>query len=329
MAGPIIPDGRDEQSIPLVPELVPESPVDRAELPLGGRTDEPPQAVELSLCWRCHKEVPATESSCPYCEARLLAADRVVERIVAADATNPYVSATILVEKPDESLDSQAARGVIAVSRLVWFFLAILCVGVVEGLIAHSMSDRAEPNDIRNSELTSLIVAAEIADTLLIAAALINIPRPPKLVRRPSLAALGWVAGVPILAVMLLLNFGYHTLLRQYLHVPEGLLDRDIRGVTPAVAIALTCLQPAIVEELFFRYLAIGSLTNVTSLTGAIWISSVMFGMAHIGAPLSIPILMVVGVGLGYARCVSGSIVLPMIMHFVHNLIVMMVNGWI
>ena len=31
--------------------------------------------------------------------------------------------------------------------------------------------------------------------------------------------------------------------------------------------------------------------------------------MAHIGVPLSIPILIVVGIGLGYARVLSGSIV--------------------
>src|SRR5205814_1772114 len=88
-------------------------------------------------------------------------------------------------------------------------------------------------------------------------------------------------------------------------------------------AIATICIQPAIVEELFFRYIALGTLTRVMGIAGALCVSSVMFGMAHSSVLLSIPILTVVGAGLGLVRVLSGSILLPMLLHGLHNAVVL------
>ncbi len=54
-------------------------------------------------------------------------------------------------------------------------------------------------------------------------------------------------------------------------------------------------------------------------LTAAVCVTSVMFGMAHSAVLLSIPILTVVGLGLGIVRVWSGSIILPMLLHALHN----------
>src|SRR5581483_9169148 len=88
-------------------------------------------------------------------------------------------------------------------------------------------------------------------------------------------------------------------------------------------SVALVCLQPAVVEELFFRYLALGALRTVTGTAAAVLVSSVMFGMAHIFNPLGIPMLIVVGVALGAMRVASGGLLLPMVMHATHNAVVL------
>ena len=58
-----------------------------------------------------------------------------------------------------------------------------------------------------------------------------------------------------------------------------------------------------------------------------VWITAVMFAAAHVGVPLSMPVLFVLGVLLGYARLASGSIYLPMVLHFLHNAVVMALNA--
>ena len=89
-------------------------------------------------------------------------------------------------------------------------------------------------------------------------------------------------------------------------------------AVRPTTAMPRT--DEAIVEELFFRYLALGTLRRVLGMHGAVWVSAVMFGMAHIFVLPSIPLLTLVGVVLGYMRVWSGGMTLPISLHFLHNL---------
>lgn len=167
------------------------------------------------------------------------------------------------------------------------------------------------------------MVVLELIDTVVIGFALMHIARPrafpPAL--RPALA---WVLALPALIAALMLNGAYHTAMRSILHArSEPDLVVGGVGLTPLVLIAY-CVQPAIVEELFFRYLALDSLRTVMSPAAAVSLSSLMFGLAHVGVPLSIPILCVVGMALAWARVASGSLVLPMVMHGLHNLCVLL-----
>src|SRR5258708_36568856 len=97
-------------------------------------------------------------------------------------------------------------------------------------------------------------------------------------------------------------------------------------GVTPLVLVSY-CLEPALIEELFFRYLALDTLRGVMNVHAAVAVSSVMFGLAHIGVPLSIPMLALVGVALGYARVASGRLALPVLLHFLHNFVIVLMRG--
>ena len=86
------------------------------------------------------------------------------------------------------------------------------------------------------------------------------------------------------------------------------------------------CVQPAVIEELFFRHLLLGHLRPHVGMHGAVWVSAVGFGMAHLGNPVGWPVLILLGAGLGYARTLSGTLALPIALHFLHNLCVLALN---
>jgi membrane protease YdiL (CAAX protease family) len=105
---------------------------------------------------------------------------------------------------------------------------------------------------------------------------------------------------------------------------PPGFLVPETTRIT-LFTVVLTCVQPAIVEELFFRYLALGALSRATTMTTAVWVSAVMFAMAHIYNPLGLPYLFLAGVVFALAR-LYGGLLLPMILHLLHNFAVMAIE---
>jgi membrane protease YdiL (CAAX protease family) len=133
-----------------------------------------------------------------------------------------------------------------------------------------------------------------------------------------------WLSFLAALALALLINQAYHKVLTNFLRLHwAGEEAWDISVVT----ILLVVVQPAIIEELFFRYFALGSLTKITGAHSAVIISGVLFGFAHIYAPLSMPYLVVLGIFLGYSRLASRGLALPMLLHAIHNLVVMLWKG--
>jgi len=173
-----------------------------------------------------------------------------------------------------------------------------------------------------------LMVGVELVDVILVGAALLAIGRPPRF-RRVGDVPPVWVWTTAVLGVFLLLalNHLYHSVLGGYVGGPAA-HDPVVSalGITPLVLFAY-CVQPAIFEELFFRYAALDTLRGVMSVHAAVIVSAVMFGLAHIGVPLSIPILALIGVAFGYARVASGRLALPMLLHFLHNLLIVLAEA--
>jgi membrane protease YdiL (CAAX protease family) len=269
----------------------------------GSRVDEP-----LSVCWRCGKKATAAQVVCAYCGARFTSEPAAVRQAT---------------RKP-----SGAASPLL---RLVWIFSALLLVSLIYGWIIHFGLGH-ERNFDRASRQRALIrqLVVELVDSMLIVGALLWVGRPPplpKASRKKRLAA--WLLALPVLAVLLAANFGYAWLLRNVLLFPsveKMWLAED--GLVGWIVLA-NCIQPAIVEEFFCRYLALGVLRTVTGIHAAILISSIMFGMAHIFNPLFIPVFIVIGMALGYLRVMSGVLILPILLHFEHNSFIILSELWL
>lgn len=138
-----------------------------------------------------------------------------------------------------------------------------------------------------------------------------------------------WALAVPGFVVLLGINLGYHQLLKWLVSPyqdPNAPQLIDIGLADGAWAILLVCIQPAVVEEVFFRFLLLGHLRPHLGTHGAVWLSAVIFGMAHLGNIPGWPVLVLLGAGLGYARVCSGGLTLPILLHFLHNFAVLLID---
>lgn len=107
----------------------------------------------------------------------------------------------------------------------------------------------------------------------------------------------------------------------QNMQVVEGL--NEVLKVDDSVFINLivVALMPAICEEFFFRGFVFSSFSQSKTKKAQMWAvicSGVLFGFIHIDFIRVIP-TSILGIALGYAVWKSGSIFIPMIMHFLNN----------
>ncbi len=272
-----------------------------------------PPPLPMATCKRCGKQVDATLPRCPFCDARM----------PASSMANAWGDAALLQIGDAQSMSPAAHT---AVTRLLIFYVLMLSTNLVAHWIGQAMQTEHLTEKAVAQRMLPIVAFVEVLDAILVVVALFVVPWPPKVGSNdPFYRRIGWLTGPLVLAVVLGLNFAYHAALESYLQFPEWM--RSKIGFPIGWSIVLICVQPAIVEELFFRFIALGTLTRVMGIAGAIFVSSVMFGMAHSGVLLSIPILTVVGAGLGFVRVLSGSIVLPMLLHAVHNAVVLYIEN--
>jgi membrane protease YdiL (CAAX protease family) len=177
-------------------------------------------------------------------------------------------------------------------------------------------------------QILAEMLVFEVIDTVIVLFALVlcrRISLPPK--RSGKIAA--WLLSVPLLAISLGANVLYHQFILWLTDAP--LLEDEVLGYRElfGTVFVLFCVQPAVVEELFARYMLLGVLRRQLSTHAAVWISALAFGLLHLAAPLSFPYLIAFGAVLGYLRLASGSLLLPMLVHFAHNLAVVGLEMWL
>jgi membrane protease YdiL (CAAX protease family) len=255
-----------------------------------------PMAEIQATCWRCGKPVPAGALQCAICRAG-----------VVREAIQPRGHREPGVRSPIEAL--------------VWVYAGLLATSVVYGWVVHFGLSPLSENRRDNARVAEVIV--ESVDAVFLLVALTCMQRAPALKLKSGKQRLAaWIVFLPALIVMFGLNLGYHWVLYQFFPAVGQRVEEFSAG-----RILLTCVEPALVEELFFRYIALGTLRMVLGTHGAVFVSAVMFGMAHIFALPSIPLFILVGLFLGYARVLSGGIALPICLHFLHNFAILLLNS--
>ncbi len=134
-----------------------------------------------------------------------------------------------------------------------------------------------------------------------------------------------WYA-MAALAPLLGINYLYHSwLFRMLASSKDSHPHIDKLEMGQAAVVLLFCAFPAVTEELAFRGLLQHWLSTALRPFRAIVIASALFTAMHFVTQLPIlsaPYLFAVGCLLGWAKWKTGSLYPSMVMHFLHNLIV-------
>jgi len=125
-------------------------------------------------------------------------------------------------------------------------------------------------------------------------------------------------AGLAALAPLLLVNLGIHLGVRQFF--PQAARD-PAEGLPLYVGVIVFCLFPAVTEEIAFRGLVQYWLEVALTPMKALMLDSAMFAGLHVSL-LSFPYLFCVGAVLALVRRRTGSLYPGMLIHFLHNLVV-------
>lgn len=273
----------------------PEPPLVTSDDPTSSRDPEADvpltDVVEVIqiVCWRCG--LTTLEAvSCSHCAAVLIKEDASVTKN-KSKKSNPQLLGMILA------------------------YVVFLMTSLVYAMVLHG-SDHFTKAD---AELGMVIV--EVIDLLITLSLFVFLGR--QVVRRPSWRTriLTWLAAPIASVAAYFLVHAYMEAIRRYINLDWMYAGSDMKF--DWFHILIIAVQPALVEELFFRYFAYGTLRKVTHVHSAVALSSLMFALAHLYNPLGLPFLFVMGVMLGYARAYSGGLLLPMLMHFGHNLTVL------
>ncbi|OWK45023.1 CPBP family intramembrane glutamic endopeptidase [Fimbriiglobus ruber] len=282
--------------------------------------------------------VPADAS---ICEVAPVPPRRVVRPTVVAPPPLPRASrvdtdSSRTADRPERRPKSRPK--IVPVTRLLLVlgcFAGMMAVSfgqLVQALVTDATEVSELPEAILREQIIRHTVLFEGLDTLIVVAGLVIAGRPPA--RSAVLhRGLTWASAGPALLLLLGVNIGYHLFLRN-LFKPYSDGDGDVQVVDLGLAhqwwwaILLVCVQPAVVEELMFRHLLLGHLRPHLGLHGAVWISGVVFGMAHLGNIVGWPVLMLLGAAFGYARACSGSLALPIALHFLHNFAVLGIEAY-
>jgi membrane protease YdiL (CAAX protease family) len=174
-------------------------------------------------------------------------------------------------------------------------------------------------------DVHTAMAVVELIDTFLTFAAIALVWRAARQRLPKGTMAITWLAAFPVLLALLCLNILYITVLRE-LFQPIGAPQPERMKITFFI-ILIICVQPAIVEEVFFRQMTLGVFRRSMNLHLAVWLTAGMFAFAHLFNLRGMPYLFLVGGVLGYAR-VYGGLPLAMVMHFLHNFAVVAYDAW-
>lgn len=301
---------------------------DSTEHPVLYPEPEPEPAVvhpepdpEPVFCRRCGETAIPVGNCCKWCNAWLVGLRPKATPIYSLDDDDG---------EPEDDWDAEVTRERYAAPRATGpLFPPLTVVLVSYGLLLVTLVGSAVFAAVLGltgeEDVYVGLAIGELASAVLTVAAL-GLVWDQARQRLPDGTALPtWALAVPVLTVLLCINITYITFLRELLRpfgTPQG-MTIQVTWIT----VLLICVQPAIVEELFFRQMTLGVLRRSMNLHAAVWVTGAMFALAHLGNPLGMPYLFLAGGVFGYARA-YGGLPLAMLLHFVHNFVVIAYEAW-
>jgi len=293
-----------------IPMATPAPPISEEEVPTAT-----PAAV---FCRRCGETSEPVENCCPWCGAWLVGKRPRVTPVYELEDEPEDDWHTHWREEDD--IRAIENRPLIPPLVVVFVSYGLLLASLVLFIVLAVISGVKTEEEMHGG-----LALVEILDgaLTLFALGLVWTTARQKIPR----GAMGftWLAAFPILAVLLCMNIAFMTFLRELLR-PFGAQDAPRIELT-WITVLLICVQPAIVEELFFRQMTLGVFRKSMNLHLAIWLTAAMFAFAHLGQILAMPYLFLVGGALGYARA-WGGLSLAMLLHFIHNFVVIAYEAW-
>ncbi|PCJ54760.1 MAG: hypothetical protein COA70_03445 [Planctomycetota bacterium] len=100
--------------------------------------------------------------------------------------------------------------------------------------------------------------------------------------------------------------------------------DDYMPDFTPGMALITICIMPGIFEELAFRGVVFGNLRHMLSPKRAQLLTAALFAAMHF-SPIIFPYHLLIGIYLGILRTRSGTLLVPMFAHALHNFAVVFI----
>lgn len=133
--------------------------------------------------------------------------------------------------------------------------------------------------------------------------------------------SVAWLA-LLLLVPMLGINYAYSTFLVELGVETDDLFARLRETMSEWALVLIICVSPAVLEEIAFRGLVQHWLQVAIHPVRAIGLASFLFALIHFNI-LGFPYLFIVGVLLGWAKWKTGSLYPSMLIHFLHNFVVL------
>jgi membrane protease YdiL (CAAX protease family) len=281
-------------------------------------TATPVESTQMVFCQRCGETSEPVDSCCPWCNAWLVGEPPKVTPVYKEEDDEPEddwharwrQEAYPVAKKPS------LVMPMVTVGVSYFLLLASLVLFVLFAVILQVSTEE---------ELHTGLAIVEIIDGILTLVALGLVWKTARQKLPPGTIGWAWLVAFPFLFALLCVNIAYISFLRE-LFRPFGAPQPEKLQMT-WVTLMLICVQPAIIEELFFRQMVLGVFRKALNMHLAVWLTAAMFAFAHLGNPIGMPYLFLAGGLFGYAR-VYGGLPLAMIMHFLHNFAVVAYEAW-
>lgn len=192
--------------------------------------------------------------------------------------------------------------------KLFWNYAAVLLVLAIVCFVAFEEEDRVLALVIQTTGLfiTTCVYAVVHWKSLAVQFKTVGFNKPA-----------AWI-GLAILVPLVSVNYVYHSWLRSLVE-DVGITEWNLH---PATVFFFFCLSPAILEEIAFRGLVQHWLTAAIRPMRAMMLASALFTALHFSI-VSFPYLFAVGMLLGWTKWKTNSLYPPILIHFLHNWIVM------